>query len=236
MAAKGEKIMTRSLLIVGLPRSMSSLIYCLCRDMTKKCLKTLDKNIFHEGDIFNHIQHFYPKILKKFGNPKLNQYQKHKKLLDKHKGGFLIKTVCQPRYLKKYFDENSDAYNVLIIRRDPADVVYSLYLKEWYWVINILGLNSELERNQNIKKLCRAVIKIQEEYNEKIEGKFLISYDNLLEDETLLYRKLIEMGYDPNFISHLDASFKRKRDAVFLTRKTPLYQMIKNELALLKTT
>lgn len=215
----------KSLIIVGLPRSMSSLIYRYSCYMLEDELNILDKNIWHDGDILNHIQIEFPKIKKKFARHNYTDYLKSEAVLKKYSKDYLIKSVPQPKHLVRFLNENK-SYNVLLVRRELADTIYSLYLKEWFWTINILGLDSENKANQTLENLCKSVIKIQNELLENIEEKELISYENLLFDETLLYRKLKKLGYDAKFISHIDEDFKKKRETVLSIRKTPLYKEI----------
>jgi len=216
----------KSLIIVGLPRSMSSLIYKHASHMLEDELKILDPKIWHDGDVLNHIQLEFPNIEKKHGRHNYYQYQNTKSVLEKYSKGYLIKSVAQPLHTVRFLNENED-YKVLVIRRDLEDTIYTLYLREWFWPINILGIDSKKEKNQTLENLCKAVIKIQKELLEKIENKELISYENLLFDDKLLWRKLKTLGYDPKWVSHINKNFEKKREIVLNIRKTPLYRRIK---------
>lgn len=190
-------------------------------------LTILNPEIWHDGDVLNHIQVEFPKIRKKFGRNNYRQYQNSKAVLKKYSKNHLIKSVVQPLHTARFLNENED-YKVLVIRRDLEDTIYTLYVREWFWPINILGLDSNKKKNQTLENLCKAVIKIQEEILEQIEDKELISYENLLFDEKLLWRKLKRLGYNPKWISHIDEDFKKKREVVLNIRKTPLYRRIKS--------
>ncbi len=216
----------KSLIIVGLPRSMSSLVYRYASYMLSDELNILDEKIWHDGDVLNHIQVEFPRIKKKFGRNNYTDYKKHKTVLDKYSKNHLIKSVVQPLHVAKFLNEN-EKYNVLLIRRELADTIYTLYLREWFWPINILGLDSTKRKNQTLENLCKAVIKIDKEILSSIQDKELISYENLLFDDKLLFRKLKKLGYDPKWFSHIDEDFKKKREVVFNIRKTPLYERIK---------
>ena len=214
----------KSLVVLGLPRSMSSLIHRKFGEIVEG-IKVPDRAIWHDGDPWNHIHTEYPKMKKVFANSKMYQYRKHEKVMNDYKNGFLVKNVCQPKYAFEYFNKSKD-FNVLVIQRPLADVVYALYARKWFWPINILGLDSDLEEHQTLENLCEAVIKIQIEYLEKIENRYLLSYNNLLFDSTLLYRKLKSMGYSCKEESHIDSVFENKRKIILNIRKTPLYEKI----------
>lgn len=202
-------------------------MYRFASYMLEDQLKILDREIWHDGDVLNHIQVDFPNIEKKFGRHNYRQYQKSKAVLQKYSKDYLIKTVVQPLHTARFLNE-SENYNILVIRRDLADTIYTLYVREWFWPINILGLDSEKEENQTLENLCKAVIKIQEELLEGIKRKELISYENLLFDGKLLWRKLKKLGYNPKWVSHIDEDFKKKRELVLQIRKTPLYKKIKH--------
>lgn len=215
----------KSLIIVGMPRSMSTLIYRYASYMLKDELKILDPEIWHDGDVLNHIQVEYPNIKKKFARSNYHQYQNSKSVLKKYSKDYLIKSVAQPLHAARFLNENED-YKVLVIKRNIADIVYTLYLREWFWPINILGIDSEKEENQTLENLCKATIKIQENVLGEIKNKELISYENLLFDEKLLWRKLKRLGYNPKFVSHIDDEFKKRREVILAIREAPLYKQI----------
>jgi hypothetical protein len=228
-----SKVMKKSVLIVGLPRSMSSLVYQSSRQILSKELKNLDLKIWHDGDPLNHIWTDFPELKGKHGSLDDNDYEKYAAVLDKYKEGHIIKTVAQPYMVKKYFENNPDNYNVIQIKRTLADTVYALHMRNWYWPIKVLGLDPRNKKHCNLTNLCKAVVRMDRELNH-IPIKRFLCYENLLWDGGLLTRVYRKLGYRVKPRNHIDQNFVNKRTEVLYCRSMPLYKRIQGIIGKLK--
>lgn len=225
--------MEKSVLIVGLPRSMSSLIYQESRQILSRKLKHLDLKIWHDGDPLNHIWTDYPELRGKHASLNDEDYEKYAAVLNKYKEGYVIKTVCQAHMVRKYLENNPDDYNVIQIKRTLADTVYALHMKNWYWPIKFLGLDPFNKKHCNLVNLCKAVVYMDRELNH-IPNKTLLSYENLLWDGGLLTRKYKKLGYRVKPKNHINQDFVNKRREVLYSRSMPLYKRIQGIIGSLK--
>lgn len=225
--------MKKSILIVGPPRSMSTLIYNESRQILSKQLKHLNLKTWHDGDPLNHIHTDYPELKNQLGNINDEDYEKYAAVLDKYKEGYVIKVVSQVYMVGEYLKNNPDNYNVIQIKRTLADVVYALHMKNWYWPIRLIGKNPSNKKDCNLVNLCKAVIYMDRKLNH-IPNRTLLSYENLLWDNTLLTRKYKKLGYRVKPKNHIDEDFVNKRREVLYSRNMPLYKRIQGIIGSLK--
>lgn len=225
--------MKKSVLIVGLPRSMSSLVYQESKDILSKELKHLDSNPWHDGDPLNHIWTDFVDLKGKHASTNHEDYSKYSAVLDKYKEGYVIKTVAQPYMVRRYLELNPESYNVIQIKRTLADIVYALHMRDWYWPIRILGLDPENKEHCTLENLCKAAIYMDRQLNH-IPDKTLLSYENLLWDNGLLTRKYKKLGYYAKSKGHINHFFVIKRTEVLYCRSMPLYKTIEEMIGSLK--
>ena len=219
----------KSLLILGYPRSMSTLIYHVARNATKGRLKSLPLSEFHDGDPFNHVQKINSSIKKVFGDKDLRRYNSYKKILDDLSRDHIIKNVNQPLFVSKYLKENPHSYNVLLIERDLAEVVYALDRKGWYWPIEILTKKERVGESR-LENLCIAILKFEKLYRDNISKKVLISQKNATVDHKLIPRKLKELGYPARVINYIDDEFISERERCSRYKTNAKYRKIQQFL------
>ena len=116
---------TRSLLLVGFPRGLTTEAYRICLEGAHELAPLAEA-----GEILNRTRSRHA-IGHAHFETNQRAYKHYAALLDKFKTGFIIKDVVQPFIVCKYLKKNPGSYNVLFIDRDTEDVVARQKARGW---------------------------------------------------------------------------------------------------------
>ena len=199
---------------------MSTFTFKQCRQALKGKLNTLPEEPFHDGDPFNVIQSFYPELQDKLCNTNDEDFNKYEKILDRYSNDYLLRMGSQPYMISKYSDLTKK-YNVIYLKRELSDVVYSLYKKNWYWLTKYS--NSE----KTLEGLAKACYEVDALYQSLTEHK--LHYLNIVKDENTIPNLLRRVGYKSNKLNYRNDAFVNYSKVVLDRRKSDLWHEI-NEL------
>lgn len=236
----------KSLMILGFPRSMSSLTARISGESLQHQLRYPEEK---SGEV----------LIERYGAPSglahntdMKQYSKYAKILDRYRGGWLIKDVNQPFMATEYLRRNPDAFNSLFIRRPLADNVYCIFQNGWFWPLRSM-LDVVPDTKQFLKELYRhkagigrkfkptrfhirealprlidACIHIDSQCYRDLPNT--ISYEVLCKNDERLFQRLHGLGYDPKHIPYIDSGFTEKLQATRKYRTTPRWHFINGYL------
>lgn len=234
--------MSKSLMILAFPRSMSSLTANIVGQSLSETLRYPEER---SAEV----------LIQRYGAPSnnnhcrdLSQYDKYEKILDGFKDGWLIKDVNQPFMATEYLRQNPRSFTPLFIERPLADNIYCLFKNGWFWPINStigsapgtelflsalrkqpggIGRNfkpTTFHRRQALPRLIDACLLIDKECYKNIPNR--IKYDDLCRDERILNNKLRELGFSPKENHYINDSFKKKLARTKEYRTKPLWNFI----------
>jgi len=223
----------RSLFVISLPRSLSSLTYHLAR----QALGLREPVWTSDGEVLNNDRYAtYGDVPlqagRKFTRP-VEQPQLSARLhafLDQvvQAEGFAYKDVVQPFVVSEWLRRAGSTPAVLRIRRPLADVALSMMAARWWyparppWNLNGEGLEIALLRG-----LVDAEAAL-----DRVPA-VAIDYDALVSDERALGDALAELvpGEERREVRYLTAQFLRERDGRLARRRDDSYQRMSDQLA-----
>jgi len=227
----------KSLLIVSLPRSLSSATFLFCHKMIANKLKIDETNdiVQKNGEILNHLpkfQEFNTYIACQLDDD--ISYKKYKSTLDKYTNGYLIKDVVQPLIVSRYLRENPNSYNVLYIKRDPVEVIHRMWERKWMWPTILLDKKYTSAKiyakggkkwKEGLLALTKSILLLEDRCFQNTTET--ITYEELISDSKILRRKLIRMNYNPIVCDYRDSEFIEVANKAKKIKNSKLYKTIK---------
>lgn len=224
----------KSLLIMGLPRSATSLTY---NALLKACSPPMQNCNHASGELlFNHSMRVtqYNKLnwfQRTFNAEELAEYTR---LLDDFSNDFIIKDVAYPHLCKQYI-ESSLNYNVLWVERPLADIVSAWLRRGWYMHIRShpdyvncedeLAVAEELGYDYPFKLLEGAAL-VRNTVSRIADKQ--IDYADLIHTPSILYDRVEQLGYPvrtrPDYTAPLQ--FRHKRLLTLDIRETTLWKRL----------
>jgi hypothetical protein len=215
----------RSLFVVALPTSLSSVVYKAARD----CLGLQNPSWTSDGELLNAdrfvlISEPSDALGRKFIVEKRERtlFRKVTEFLDQVVAthGFAYKDVVQPFIVGNWIKKNLPP--TLKVKRSIADVAYSMLEKKWHYPKRLCAKAEPVEL---------AVIQgllLAQEALDSIPGTE-VDFDRLISDEKSLHAALTSLYGDCVHIKYpryIDRRFRVRRDEVLRRRRTQEYAAI----------
>ena len=213
-----------SLFVVALPRSLSSIIYQAARHS----LALQEPRWTSDGEFLNADRFVLipgsadvgQKYITKASDGAL--FTKFAEFADQVvvPRGFAYKDVVQPFLIREWFKSNP--FPVLKVKRNVADVAFSMLEHRWYYPARLFPQTDSIEMGV-VQGLLRA-----QDSLDSIPGKE-VDFDALISDEEHLYCALASL-YDGQIgvkkAKYIDSQFKVRAEQILKRRSTPLYGSI----------
>ncbi|MGA2563178.1 MAG: hypothetical protein ABSF96_06430 [Steroidobacteraceae bacterium] len=216
----------RSLFVVALPTSLSSVVYKAARDS----LGLQNPGWTTDGEFLNADRFVLVSEPNKDGNRKFTVEEQERALFKKItefldqvvvSHGFAYKDVVQPFVVSQWIKKNLPP--TLKVKRNIADVAYSMIIKnKWHYPKRLFPKTEPVEL-----AVIRGLLRAQEALD-RIPGQE-VDFDRLIEDEGSLYSALTSLYGDGVLIKYpryIDQKFRARRDEVMGRRGTPEYAAI----------
>lgn len=223
----------RSLFVLSLPRSLSTLIYhgaCLSLDFQQPSWTS-------DGELLNLDRFALPaeesrqpgnKYTQQCDRPELFAELGH--FLDRSvvPAGFAYKDVVHPFATAAWLADKP--YAMLKIQRDPAEVAMSMLAKGWHYPAEAAADGRALEAAV-VEGLLRAWTVIS-----ALPGP-TIQYDALIDDERELHEALAVLYPDVPLrqVRFIDSAFRNERDGLIARRSAPMYRRLADLVARIAT-
>lgn len=186
--------MRTSLLICGIPRTMTTVV-------AEACLKMLPGMKAHPKMWASEILNI--DALTKFNpNPPEPEYELAKKRLLRYSRGYVIKDVNHPHLVSRFAQEYPSAFAYLIVDRPLSHtlVSYGKIPDKWAYIKKFFR-NFEDAAESGMGAL------------RKIHG-VMVDQEHLAHEPNVLYMALQELGYAPNRHNYITPGFRKKRQMV----------------------
>jgi hypothetical protein len=215
----------RSLFVVALPTSLSSVVYKAARN----CLGLQTPSWTSDGEFLNADRFVLISELSEDGSRKFIVEEQERALFNKISEfldqvvvshGFAYKDVVQPFVMSQWIKKKLPP--TLKIKRNVADVAYSMIIKnKWHYPKRLFPKTEPVELAV-IKGLLRA-----QEALDSIPGEE-VDFDRLIADEGSLYSALTSLygGVLIKEPKYIDYKFRARRDEVMGRRRTQEYASI----------
>ena len=215
----------RSLFVVALPTSLSSVVYKTARD----CLGLQNPGWTSDGEVLNAdrfvlISEPNDEVSRKFIVEKQDRilFRKITEFLDQvvASHGFAYKDVVQPFVVSHWIRKNRPP--TLKVKRNVADVAYSMLKNSWQYPKRLFPKTEPVEL---------AVIQgllLAQEALDSVPGEG-VDFDHLILSEASLYSALTSLygdGADIKYPRYIDHRFRARRDEVMGRRRTREYASI----------
>jgi hypothetical protein len=215
----------RSLFVVSLPRSLSSVLYHAARNSLalEEPTWTSDGEILN-ADRFVLIPGPNSDMSRKFTTD-LSEYALYRRIfafLDQIvvSHGFAYKDVVQPFVVGEWLRRNRPP--TLKVRRNVADVAYSMLEHQWYYPQRLFPKTKPLELG-----VVQGLLQAQEALD-AIPG-VEIDFDEVISDEAVLQSALTSL-YGTDGVTrepkYVDRRFRRRREEILERRSSPRYELI----------
>lgn len=224
----------RSLFVVGLPRSLSSVVYHAAR-----LALGLDEPVWtSDGEILNNDRSVlyggptHDAGVKYVQSSEPALFQRTTAFLDQivRRDGFAYKDVVQPFVTSAWLPASGLA--VLCIRRRLADVVFSMLRMEWHYPARAAACEGEGEPLSAETAVVRGLL-AAETALQALPGEG-VDFEDLIGDEEVLLAALRRLYPEARVrgVRFLGERFTRRRDEVLARRSTDAYQRIERSIAL----
>lgn len=212
-----------SLFIVSLPRSLSTVVYQAARRATglRESLWSRDGEILNVDRLAfsTASDNAGEKFIRRAEQPDL--FHKTTAFLNDvtKPTGYIYKDVVQPFILSEW--QGSKTFNMIRIRRDVAEVAYSMLAQRWSYPRKIAENTSDLEFSV-VQGLVHADVAL-----DAVGGKH-IDFDDLIVNENPLNKALATFYRDGDIrrIKYIDDNFKRMRQQITERRKSERYRKL----------
>jgi hypothetical protein len=225
----------RSLFVVGLPRSLSSVVYHAAR-----LALGLDEPVWtSDGEILNNDRSALyggpthdagVKYVQAAAEPAL--FQRATAFLDQvaRREGFAYKDVVQPFVASAWLPASGLA--VLRIRRRLADVAFSMLRMQWLYPARAAARDGEDEPLSAETAVVRGLL-AAEAALQALPAE-VVDFDDLIGDEGALLTALRRLypGARVRGVRFIDKSFARRRDGILARRSEDAYQRIERSISL----
>ena len=211
-----------SLLVVSLPRSLSSYVYELCR----LSLGFHEPSWSSDGEILNperfsgNTRQTAPSFIP-YATPEIDaqSFDHALTFLASHveKAGFVYKDVSQPFVVRQWLQSNP--MPVIKVRRCVTDVAFSMLARQWYYPKNASCSSSHLVADV-VEGLLRATKAL-----EAVEGEVL-DFDEFIFDQTVLSRLLSRLYPEATLREHPLDFVARRREEIVRRRQTQTYEAL----------
>lgn len=215
---------TKSLFIVSLPRSLSSMIYHAARG----CLGLEEPHWTSDGEFLNADRFVLvpgpnDSMSVKFTTETTERalftkiYEFVDQIVVPH--GFAYKDVIQPFVVGKWLKQNRPP--TIKMKRNLADVAYSMLEHQWHYPRRLYPKVEPVEL-----AVVRGLLRAQEELD-SIPGAE-VDFDQLIEDEAVLYSALTSL-YGGSLLEetrYIDPKFRGQRDKIIERRSSARYAQI----------
>ncbi|MEM9554032.1 MAG: hypothetical protein AAGC60_07220 [Acidobacteriota bacterium] len=229
----------QSLVILSLPRSMSSLTFHIAR----RALGLREPEWTSDGEILNNDRHILFRGDAHDGGLKYVHRRQSPWVCDQlaafldqvvQPTGFAYKDVVNPFVWADW--PHLDALAVLVIRRPVADVAYSVVRKDWRYpghAIDRAVDRSAADSDLPLRGLLLAEARLD---NLAARGAVQVDYDALIHDEEALGDALRRLYPEHDVVvpRYIDASFRRARVQALQRRSTPEYRELTRRLDALR--
>jgi hypothetical protein len=222
----------KSLLIVGLPRSLTSKSYKIASTCLLHELKESGANA---GEILN----YYPippegpvPDEKIFYTKNKEDIKEMAKYAVRFSTSRIVKDVVQPYAVKHIRSYYKDRFNILWIDRMLQDVVYSMINRNWWYPLRNIDLDlfskaeALREGDQVSDTIITGMLGSMKDAREIYQGLPKISYWNILHETDTIPEALRGMGYSPNPFNYITEGFRRTRAEKLNARNTQLWHRI----------
>jgi hypothetical protein len=218
----------KSLFIVSLPRSLSSLTYHAARialDLqepgwtTDGEIMNSDRFVFHQEPVYDSGRKF-TRIEKE---PELFRGLTEFLSTTVVPEGFAYKDVVHPFVVSAWLPFSG--CRVLRLKRDIADVCYSMMMKNWLYPAHAT------EHEQDSEDALIEGLMLAERALDSVPGE-CIYYDDLIRDEEVL-REALRRLYPEEKICRADLindEFRQETGRIMGRRQTPLYQSLEQKV------
>lgn len=144
-------------------------------------------------------------------------------ILDRFKGGYLIKDVCQPWLVSEYLHGES-GYIALQIRRHLADVAYLMAANDMWGPCRMADVDEIRPPEVHlIQGLVRAQVRYLDQHHSADKA---LDWDALTTDPNLLWDRLSEMGYVFDEWDWYGRRQERERDRQLRMRDTKRWKAL----------
>lgn len=218
--------MPSSLLIVGLPRSMTTFVYLRCVE----ALPHMRPSDHRSGEILRLL----PKDLwaDYFARDFAECWQESKTQIDNYIDNFIIKDVTNPYLLIRYCREFPDRFKVLRVSRPLPDVVYCWMRRGWFIHLcsnrNYAGCEDPIarldERGGNYERdMLDGAVEVDTALQELCHTS--VDFDDMLAGPEALVAALERLELHPREIEDYtkDTVFRLKRDMTLSIRDTSIW-------------
>ena len=216
-----------SLFIVSLPRSMSSLTYHIARTVLGLNFPSWTS----DGEIMNVDRYAFfsgpthdtgIKFTVKENDPALFQTMTDFLNQVTVSNGFAYKDVIQPFVVSEWL--KSTRFRILRIKRDLADVVYSMLAKGWHYPKSAARTEKDL-----LDSIIEGIIRADRAMD-ALAGE-CVNYDDLVADESVL-RNALSRLYPEALLQgfQFNQTFRDIRDAVLERRSTEQYKTLSEKI------
>jgi len=220
----------KSLLIVGLPRSLTSKSYKIACESLENVLTPCGANA---GEILNYQPKSPSGMTLETTGP---FYSQDPKLIDSQieyimefRNNYIVKDVVQPFVIKALRERHPEAFNILRIDRMIQDVTYAMTMREWWYPLRAVDedLIKEAEKSNGIDdKLLTAFINSLREAATCYDRLPKVTFHSITKNEDAIPKTLREMGYQSKQVNYVTKRFKATRTNRFDNRKTPYWKRI----------
>lgn len=235
--------MLKSLLILGVPRSMTTLTCNLICDTTS--LEGFPEYA-HEPMNTRAVAQWAPNtqdeeiqaVAPYRKSYTLDETQTIHNLFNAHTNGRLIKDVTHVNITVPYLREHQGTFNTIFLNRSPADIAYSIWLHPMVWGIARLcddvpdthtqGDIGQMPKAWRMEHIVRGVLHMHDAY--KSVAGVVVDQERMTEDYTYIFNVLTSLGYTTKPKDYIGAVFKVDREGRRARRGNPLWNAF-NELA-----
>lgn len=219
----------KSLFIVSLPRSFSSITYQVARNV----LQLQEPVWTTDGELLNLDRFFLNAHAKRSESLKFISQWRHPELFERgchflrqatEAEGFAYKDVVQPFIAAAV--AASGRLTVLRIRRNLAEVAHSMWANGWLYPECAARLPGEL-----LDRALEGLI-LGEAALDTIAAAGLVEYEDLVTDESKLHEALCRLypGTEIPRFSYIDDRFKEGRERIRARHSQPAFREIEDRL------
>ena len=225
----------KTLFVLSLPRSLSTLVYHAAR----LSLELNEPTWTSDGEIMNNDRYIHYagkgydeglKYIREEKEPEI--FNRLSAFLDQAAApeGFIYKDVVHPFVVSRWL--NTREIQVLKIKRPLADVAFSMLTKQWYYPAMAADEKNSID---NIEAAVIQGLVLAEKAIDQAPGE-TIAYDILVQDEQIITKVLERLYPEENVIpmGFIDDDFRRQGQQVLERRKTGIYKKIEEKITLQK--